>query len=88
MRQLSKLGNTVYECSEIDIEDGADSYFIPSSILAELRRKVVEQLDTQVLQMKRVVTHRQTNDKGQGIRKRQQFSLVNPSQYNELPLPL
>ena len=85
MRQLSKLGNTVYECSEIDIEDGADSYFIPSSILAELRRKVVEQLDTQVQQMKRVVTHRQTNDKGQGIRKRQQFSLVNPSQYNELP---
>ena len=85
VRQLSKLGNTVYECSEIDIEDGADSYFIPSSILAELRRKVVEQLDTQVQQMKRVVTHRQTNDKGQGIRKRQQFSLVNPSQYNELP---
>ena len=85
MRQLSKLGNTVYECSEIDIEDGADSYFIPSSILAELRRKVVEQLDTQVQQMKRVVTHSQTNDKGQGIRKRQQFSLVNPSQYNELP---
>lgn len=85
VRQLSKLGNTVYECSEIDIEDGADSYFIPSSILAELRRKVVEQLDTQVQQMKRVVTHSQTNDKGQGIRKRQQFSLVNPSQYNELP---
>ncbi len=85
VRQLSKLGNTVYECSEIDIEDGAYSYFIPSSILAELRRKVVEQLDTQVQQMKRVVTHRQTNDKGQGIRKRQQFSLVNPSQYNELP---
>ena len=51
VRQLSKLGNTVYECSEIDIEDGADSYFIPSSILAELRRKVVEQLDTQVQQM-------------------------------------
>lgn len=85
VRQLSKLGNTVYECSEVEIEDGVDSYFIPSSILAELRRKVVEQLDAQVLQMKRVVTHRQTNDKGQGIRKRQQFSLVNPSQYNELP---
>lgn len=85
VRQLSKLGNTVYECSEVEIEDGVDSYFIPSSILAELRRKVVEQLDTQVQQMKRVVTHRQTNDKGQGLRKRQQFSLVNPSQYNELP---
>jgi peptidase, U32 family len=85
VRQLSKLGNTVYECSEVEIEDGADSYFIPSSILAELRRKVVEELDTQVQQMKRVVTHRQTNDKGQGLRKRQQFSLVNPSQYNELP---
>ena len=85
VRQLSKLGNTVYECSEVEIEDEVDSYFIPSSILAELRRKVVEELDTQVQQMKRVVTYRQSNDKGQGVQKRQQFSLVNPSQYNELP---
>lgn len=40
VRQLTKLGNTPYECSEVDLP--ADfNYFIPSSQLAELRRKLV-----------------------------------------------
>jgi putative protease len=40
IRQLTKLGGTPYECSEVDIP--ADfNYFIPSSLLAELRRSVV-----------------------------------------------
>ena len=44
VQQLSKLGNTPYECHEVEIEDGADQYFIPSSILAQLRRDVINQL--------------------------------------------
>lgn len=40
IRQLSKLGGTPYECTEVDIPDGFN-YFIPSSLLAELRRQVV-----------------------------------------------
>jgi len=41
VRQLTKLGNTPYECSDIDIP--ADfNYFIPSSQLAELRRGLVD----------------------------------------------
>lgn len=41
IRQLTKLGGTPFECSEVDIP--ADfNYFIPSSLLAELRRKTVE----------------------------------------------
>ena len=40
IRQLTKLGNTPYECSEVDLP--ADfNYFIPSSQLAELRRMLV-----------------------------------------------
>ena len=44
IRQLSKLGNTVYECSEIIVPDDFD-YFIPSSILSEMRRSVIDKLE-------------------------------------------
>ena len=40
VRQLTRLGNTPYECREVDLP--ADfNYFIPSSQLAELRRQLV-----------------------------------------------
>ena len=43
IRQLTKLGNTPYECADVDLP--ADfNYFIPSSQLAELRRLLVAQL--------------------------------------------
>lgn len=45
VRQLCKLGGTVYECSGVDIPAGF-GYFIPSSVLGEMRRKLVEQLDS------------------------------------------
>lgn len=44
-RQLSRLGNTVYEAASIDIEGGAEKLFVPSSILAELRRQAAADLD-------------------------------------------
>ena len=40
-RQLSKLGGTPYECSGVDMPEGFN-YFIPSSMLADLRRQWVE----------------------------------------------
>ncbi|MBO4485658.1 MAG: U32 family peptidase, partial [Prevotella sp.] len=40
IRQLTKLGNTPYVCEELTIAGDADKYFIPSSQLAELRRKM------------------------------------------------
>lgn len=40
-RQLSKLGNTVYVCEQPDILAGADQYFVPSSLLADLRRQAI-----------------------------------------------
>ena len=46
VRQLTKLGNTPYECSEVDLP--ADfNFFIPSSQLTELRRLLVEKLEEQ-----------------------------------------
>ena len=44
IRQLSKLGGTVYECSGVDIPADFD-YFIPSSLLGDLRRQLIALLD-------------------------------------------
>ncbi len=41
-KQLSKLGGTVFETAEINIEDDAKGLFIPSSVLAQLRRDAVD----------------------------------------------
>ena len=41
-RQLSKLGDTVYECREVTF-DADFNYFIPNSVLSDLRRKLVEE---------------------------------------------
>ncbi|MBQ6652695.1 MAG: U32 family peptidase [Prevotella sp.] len=42
VRQLSRLGDTVFCCAGVSFEDDADSYFIPSSLLAEARRRLME----------------------------------------------
>ena len=41
--QLSKLGGTPFECSEVKVSDEAAQLFIPSSVLASLRRRVTEE---------------------------------------------
>ena len=57
IRQLTKLGGTPYECSEVDIP--ADfNYFIPSSLLAELRRKVVEAASSSIPHHPSPIIHR------------------------------
>jgi putative protease len=46
IRQLSKLGDTIYTCSSVDIP--ADfNYFIPNSVLSDMRRALVEKLVSQ-----------------------------------------
>lgn len=42
-RVLSKTGNTIYRVEEID--DELDNRFVPASLLANLRRRALEQLD-------------------------------------------
>lgn len=43
--QLSKLGNTAYVCHDVEVEREAEQLFIPSSMLATLRREAVDELD-------------------------------------------
>ena len=49
IRQLSKLGDTIYTCSAVDLPDDFN-YFIPNSVLSEMRRSLVEKLENQVSQ--------------------------------------
>ncbi len=54
IRQLGKLGNTPFLCSHVTVEGG--NFFVPSSLLAELRRQLVEEL-LKVSQTDEVVAH-------------------------------
>ena len=46
VRQLSRLGDTVYECSGVELS--ADfKWFVPNSVLVDMRRQLVERLLTE-----------------------------------------
>lgn len=45
MRQLSKLGNTVYECAGVQTVPDDFNFFIPMGALSDLRRRAIEKLD-------------------------------------------
>lgn len=44
IRQLTRLGNTPYRCETVSLEGGVEQCFIPSSQLAELRRRAISAL--------------------------------------------
>lgn len=62
--QLSKLGNTVYECTDVRIPDGFN-YFIPSSMLASFRRDIVERLGEILKSDDKRIMPTSQNDAGQ-----------------------
>lgn len=45
IRQLTKLGNTIYECENPTLPDDFD-YFIPAGLLANLRRMATDKLES------------------------------------------
>lgn len=45
IKQLSKLGNTPFECQGVKFQPETFNYFIPSSVLADMRREVVSLLE-------------------------------------------
>lgn len=47
-RQLLKLGGTIYTCDKLTVAAELDKVFIPSSLLAELRRQLVADLDASI----------------------------------------
>lgn len=55
--QLSKLGNTPFEATEVRVEM-AENWFVPSSLLAEMRRQGVEKLIAD-----RMIRHRREGER-------------------------
>ena len=45
VRQLSRLGGTAYECSGVELSPADFPYFIPASLLSDLRQQLVAALD-------------------------------------------
>ena len=45
VRQLSKMGGTIYVCAHVEVEPEAAGCFVPSSLLSDLRRQLVEALE-------------------------------------------
>lgn len=62
IRQLSKLGNTPFECKEVRILPAGFNFFIPSSLLADMRRKTVEKLTDELKKYKKEA-HKEVPDK-------------------------
>ena len=63
VRQLSKLGGTIYECREVEIKNQADNYFIPSSVLTELRRNLMEDISSKEKAVSCHLSHAEGDDK-------------------------
>ena len=60
IRQLSKLGDTIYTCSSVDIP--ADfNYFIPNSVLSDMRRDLIEKMRNEELGMRNDDYHSSTD---------------------------
>ncbi|MBF1385688.1 peptidase U32 family protein [Prevotella aurantiaca] len=82
VRQLTKLGNTIYICKHVDVADNADQFFIPSSVLAELRRSAIESFALQPLLVEETKLQQVYDLK---IKKASAFEYINPSQYKRFP---
>ncbi len=52
VRQLSKLGDTIYECNQVDVPEDFN-FFIPNSQLSDMRRKLIDALDEAKRSVKR-----------------------------------
>lgn len=85
IKQLSKLGNTIYNCENVEIVDEADQYFIPSSILAELRRDAIEQFTSLDL-AKAIGKHNLSTENNESDKVNSaNFSYINPKNYERYP---
>ena len=58
-RQLTKLGTTIFSCRSIKVDQDF-CWFVPSSLLAAMRREMVEKLTTSSPQQDKAISRRET----------------------------
>ena len=66
-KQLTKLGNTVYSCNDVEVEEEAARLFVPSSLLVELRRDAVRQLAQKTVLSKEAPNRKPTESCACGV---------------------
>ena len=66
-KQLTKLGSTIYSCSDVEVEEEAARLFIPSSLLVELRRDAVRQLAQKTVLSKEALNRRPAERCARGV---------------------
>lgn len=66
-KQLTKLGSTIYSCSDVEVEEEAARLFVPSSLLAELRRDAVRQLAQKTVLSKEALNRRPAERCARGV---------------------
>lgn len=76
VRQLSRLGGTPYECSGVELPEDFN-YFIPSSILADMRRQWVEEYMKHSWQQSSVVRHSEGNEPIPEYAKKYLYNIAN-----------
>lgn len=66
VRQLCKLGNTPFECDDVRLNPTGFNFFLPSSVLADMRRGVVEKLMAELQTTKENEKERARTNDGKG----------------------
>ena len=61
-RQLSKLGNTVYQASSVNVPQDVAGEFIPSSVLTEMRRAMTEECDARLEEYRKSLNVKESYD--------------------------
>ncbi len=62
INQLTKLGNTTFECKDISFGNPSFNWFIPSSQLADLRRRMVDSLTDRLRKCSENVAEKSQNE--------------------------
>lgn len=73
VRQLTKLGNTIFSCNKV-VMDPEFPYFVPASILSQMRRELVSKLEQTIADMKddnTITAHSTSNTKHSTLKKLQ-----------------
>ncbi|MDD7272741.1 MAG: U32 family peptidase [Prevotella sp.] len=81
LKQLTKLGNTIFFANRVSLQDGIAACFIPSSVLAELRRMAVEKLLSCLPVFFKKEREKERNSVQLKTEAMTDFSYINPREY-------
>ncbi|MBO4826875.1 MAG: U32 family peptidase [Prevotella sp.] len=88
--QLSKLGGTPFVCRQVETESQTDSLFVPSSLLANMRRMAVEAAVKQIMEKHglQVALNSEGKDEAKENKKEEGTNLFLPALYEQFPYML